>query len=203
MAVEPENIPFERLEVLEQLERLERFERIEALRESLNSSVPMDRSQFARTATQAAPVLTSVGDLEIEFAGRGELILLWKSVRENYLDLSKHEAFLAACLEARNLIYPARKYSGILEVAPTEETAIMMRNRIVGYAGAHMESAAPSLSRSTWKMPLPSFNSLILLLGTIAVVVGIGFPNMLDVAKLGGAMIALSLGLNYFLRRPV
>jgi ribosomal protein L40E len=139
---------------------------------------------------------------DLALAGRSELILAWNDVLENYLDFARHEAFVSACIESQSLAYAAKKYTEILEAAPAEDTARLMRNRIMGYAGVHLEGASPVLSEETWKMPLPSFNNLILLLGTILMVVGFGLPQMHDVAKLGAAMIALSIGLRFYLRKP-
>ncbi|RYZ65561.1 MAG: hypothetical protein EOP05_20435 [Proteobacteria bacterium] len=138
----------------------------------------------------------------LEIAGSTDLIMRWEEVRNDYLNQSGHDAFVSACMQAQALPYAAKKYAEVLEVAPHEEIAHLMRRRIRGFAGIHLEGASPVLNEVTWKLPLPSFNNFILFLGTILVVVGIGLPQMRDVAKLGFSMIVLSLGLRYFLRRP-
>ena len=150
-----------------------------------------------------APVLRkslSVEDLEL--AGRTDLLFLWENVMADYVDRSRHEAFVNACLQADALTFAAKKYAQILEAAPTEEIANDMRRRLRGFAGVHLDGASPDIQIETWALPLPSFNSFIVFLGSILVVMGLGLPRMMDIAKLGFAMILIALGLRIFLRRP-
>ena len=75
-------------------------------------------------------------------------------------------------------------------------------DEVRGMAAYGFEARGRGLGWATGSFPLPSFNSFIILLGTILVVVGFGFPNMAPTVGLGFAMIALAIGLRVFLRRP-
>ena len=139
-----------------------------------------------------------VGDIEL--TGRVELINLWEAVTARYNDASLHEEFVRACYEAGCLPFASQKYARILVGAPEEEIARKMRKRIVGLASAKFERSG--LDKTTWKVPLPSFNNFIILLGVILLFVGLGFPKSHDIAGVGIAMLALAVGLKYFTRRP-
>lgn len=139
---------------------------------------------------------------EIEFSGSRELVSMWAAVMADYENESLHEAFLNRCRESQQLAYATHKYAQILVSAPQEEIARKMRKKAMGFASYGFDVASPGLSKTSWTFPLPSFNSFIILLGTIAVVIGLGFPNSGHTAGLGFAMIALALCLRFFLRRP-
>ena len=160
-------------------------------------------SEASIRESSEAPVLRkSLAIEDLELAGRTDLLFLWENVMADYVDRSRHEAFVNACLQADALTFAAKKYAQILEAAPTEEIANDMRRRIRGFAGVHLDGASPDIQIETWALPLPSFNSFIVFLGSILVVMGLGLPRMMDVAKLGFSMILIALGLRIFLRRP-
>ena len=139
---------------------------------------------------------------EIEMAGKLELVTLWSEITADYRDMSRHDAFVRACLEAGCLAFASQKYARVLAGAPDEEIARTMRKRIVGLATARFETSDVDEQRSRWTMPLPSFNSFIIMLGVILVGIGMGLPQSRDIAGVGFAMLALAAGLRYFARRP-
>lgn len=168
----------------------------------LETSNELLQKRLAGAAVEAPTLRKSLPIDDLELSGRTDLLFLWEDVMSDYLDRARHELFVNACLQAQALTYAAKKYAQILEAAPTEEIANDMRRRIRGFAGVHLEGASPVVQMETWKIPLPSFNSFILFLGAILVVVGMGLPHMRDIAKLGAAMIALAIGLRVYMRRP-
>ncbi len=139
---------------------------------------------------------------DLEFAESTELVSLWQAVADDYPNTAKHESFVARCLEQQRLAYASHKYAQILVNAPTEEIALKMRNRVIGLVSYGFDAKSNGLSRLTWQFPLPSLNSFIILLGSILMWVGFGFPHARQTAGLGFAMIALALGLRFFMRRP-
>jgi hypothetical protein len=139
---------------------------------------------------------------DIEFSESAELTLMWQGVQDDYQNISKHEAFVAKCAADEALVFAAHKYAQILVAAPVESIARQMRSRIQGMAAYGFDARDNGLGWQTWSFPLPSFNSFIIMLGTILVVVGFGFPNTRHTAGLGFAMIALAVGMRVFLRRP-
>jgi hypothetical protein len=165
--------------------------------------------QQVRSAVMTVPLEQTYGKelgrgfaRELEFAESAELVALWQAVVDDYLNTTKHESFVALCLEKQRLAYASHKYAQILVNAPAEEIARKMRERVIGLASYGFDAKSNGLSRFTWQFPLPSFNSFIILLGSILVVVGFGFPHARQTAGLGFAMIALALGLRFFVRRP-
>ena len=139
---------------------------------------------------------------DVELSASAELVAAWQSVQANYTALEKHENFVARCYEANKLAFAAHKYAQMLVLAPEETTARLMRKRIIGLASYGFDATSNGLAWTQWSFPLPSFNSLIILMGTILVVCGLAFPHAKQTAGLGGAMIALAIGLRVFLRRP-
>ena len=131
-----------------------------------------------------------------------ELALMWREIQDDYQDIARHESFVARCASEQRLIFAAHKYAQILVAAPEESIARLMRARVQGLAAYGFDARDRGLGWATWSFPLPSFNSFMILLGTILVVVGLGFPNMAHTAGLGFAMIALAISLRVFLRRP-
>ncbi len=139
---------------------------------------------------------------DIELSESAVLLAMWNSVLDSYLNLARHESFVNRCFEEGRLAFASHKYAQILVADPQNEIARKMRNRVTGFASYGFDAGSRGLETTSWKIPLPSFNSFIILLGTIAAVVGLAFPNAGHTAGLGFAMIALALGLRFFLRRP-
>jgi len=139
---------------------------------------------------------------EIEMTGRLELVQLWDEVAADYRNKARHESFLRACHEAGALAFASQKYARVLAGAPAEEIARSMKNRIIGLATAKFETSNVDSQISRWNLPLPSFNSFILMLGVILIGIGVGLPHSRDIAGMGTAMVALAIGLRYFTRRP-
>lgn len=139
---------------------------------------------------------------EIEMAGRLELVNLWEEVASDYRNTARHEAFVRACYDAGCLPFASQKYARVLAGAPTEEIARSMRKRIVGLASAKFETSNVDQEKTRWSVPLPSFNSFIILMGVILVGIGTGLPQSRDIAGVGFAMLALAAGLRVFARRP-
>lgn len=136
---------------------------------------------------------------DVQLAGRLELVSMWDTVAEDYQNLDLHQKFVLACDKAGCLPFASHKYANILSVAPEEEIAKKMRKQIVGLASRTLESSTVDKGFS---FPLPGFNGLILLMGTVALLVGFGLPQAKDVAAVGAAMVALAIGMRFFLRRP-
>jgi hypothetical protein len=139
---------------------------------------------------------------EIEMAGRLELVTLWDEVAADYRNQARHEAFVKACYDAGCLPFASQKYARVLAGAPTEEIARAMRKRIIGLASAKFETSNVDEQKTRWSIPLPSFNSFIILLGVILVGIGTNLPGSRDIAGVGFAMLALAAGLRVFARRP-
>lgn len=139
---------------------------------------------------------------DIELSESADLLATWNTVLDDYLSLKRHELFVSRCFEDGRLSFASHKYAQILVADPQNEIAKKMRKRLAGLASYGFDAGARGLDSATWKIPLPSFNSFIILLGTIAAVVGLAFPNAGHTAGLGFAMIALAIGLRFFLRRP-
>ena len=165
--------------------------------------------RHVRSAVITVPVEEAYGQelgrgfaRDLELAESAELVALWQAALDDYQNTAKHETFVARCLERQRLAYASHKYAQILVNAPAEEIARKMRERVIGLASYGFDATSKGLSRFTWQFPLPSFNSLIILMGSILVVVGFGFPHARQTAGLGFAMIALALGLRFFMRRP-
>ncbi|MES2965758.1 MAG: hypothetical protein V4760_17890 [Bdellovibrionota bacterium] len=141
--------------------------------------------------------------VEIEMAGKLELVTLWDEVAADYRNMTRHEAFIRACYDASCLAFASQKYARVLAGAPEEEIARAMRKRIIGLASAKFETGSTDEMKTRWSIPLPSFNSFIIMLGVILVGVGSGLPQSRDIAGVGFAMLALAAGLRIFARRPV
>lgn len=169
--------------------------------EERDAAVAREAEDSIRTAALAAPIQSNVAK-DLEMAESIELVALWQAVVDDFQNISAHEAFIARAYADQRLAYASHKYAQILAAAPHEVVARRMRDRVLGLASYGFDSSARGLSLWTWNFPLPSFNSFIILLGTILVCVGFGFPHMRQTAGLGFAMIALALGLRFFLRRP-
>lgn len=139
---------------------------------------------------------------DLELSESAELIALWATIMDKYEDVAAHETFLNRCFKEQRLAFATHKYAQILVLDPRDEIALRMRQKAIGFASFGFDATAKGLTPTNWSVPLPSFNNLMIGLGTIAVIVGMGFPNERQVSALGFAMIASALGLRYFLRRP-
>lgn len=151
---------------------------------------------------QFRPGVEAVVADDVALSENAELVMMWQDIQDGYQDLARHEAFVARCAGERRLTFAAHKYAQILIAAPEEPIARLMRARVQGMASYGFDARDNGLGWTTWSFPLPSFNSFIIFLGTILVMVGLGLPNMRQTAGLGVAMIALAIGLRIFLRRP-
>lgn len=164
------------------------------------SVIPIQTVTGAETLFARETGRTVAKDLEL--AESAELVALWQGVTDDYQNAARHELFIAKSHELQRLTYASHKYAQILVVTPQDELARRMRNRVIGLVSYGFDATTNGLSKVTWQFPLPSFNSFIILLGAILVMVGFGFPHARQTAGLGFAMIALALGLRFFLRRP-
>lgn len=135
---------------------------------------------------------------EVQLAGRIELVHLWDSISGDLHNKEAHESFVQACYEAGSLPFASHKYSSILDGAPDLEIPRLMRNRIIGLASQNFERSTIEMERT---FPLPSFNSFILLLGTLTIGLGLGLPKAGDLIGVGLMMIVVAFGLRFFLRR--
>ena len=144
----------------------------------------------------------SVVAADVELSGSGELVMMWQAITADYQNMSLHEAFVLECQRLVRLQFAAHKYAQMLTLAPDEPIARMMRARVEGLALHAFDAADAGMGWQAWTFPLPSFNSMIILMGTILVCIGFGFPNMRQTAGLGFAMIALAIGMRVFMRRP-
>lgn len=169
---------------------------------------PVNEPSLELEPAVRAPVLEVPTDLrektaqDIALAEKAELVMMWQALQEDYENTARHEAFVALCAKEGQLVYAAHKYAQVLMLAPQELIARQMRSRVQGLATYGFDALDNGTSAVTWSFPLPSFNNLIIFMGSILVVVGFGFPNMRQTAGLGFAMIALAIGLRVYLRRP-
>lgn len=137
------------------------------------------------------------GDLNV--VAKREISALWEAVVENYESELTHDRFVRACQEAKCLSFAAHKYSKILSAAPGEELALKMQKQVMAYASHKFEHPK---ERGGWKFRVPGFNGLAIFLGTSVTLMGLLLPNMNNMTGIGISLLALSIGVRFFLRGP-
>ena len=122
------------------------------------------------------------------------LIRQWSALLENYVELSAHDAFVVDCERVGALAFAAQKYGGILQVVPNEEIAKSKLNQIVGLMSHQFQIRPRAIP---WIRRVPQLNSLVTLLSSMAIVLGIFIPRAHLISWLGGLFLVLSLLLKY------
>lgn len=135
---------------------------------------------------------------EISLAGRRELAELWENVMANYEDQERHDRFVRACYEAHCLPYASHKYSRILSASPNEEIAKAMRKRIIALASHKFETRG---EKPSFKIRMPGLNSLVLILGSTTMAMGLMLPGFQNLTGLGLSAVLLAIGVRFFIRR--
>lgn len=122
------------------------------------------------------------------------LIKQWSALLEDYVETGAHHAFVADCERAGALAFAAQKYSGILQVVPNEEIAKSMLNQITGLM-SHRFQVGPRAA--PWLRRAPQLNSLVILLSSTVLTMGLFIPRAHMMAWVGGIFLILSLLLKY------
>lgn len=135
--------------------------------------------------------------VDFETLGRPELANLWAAIVEDYDNQALHDKFVAACQEAGCLPFASHKYSRILSAVPREELATKMRNRVLALTTHKTEERRKRPSR----FRMPGLNSMTILLGVLVTVLGVMLPNMQNLTGIGVSLLALSVGMRFFLRQ--
>jgi hypothetical protein len=133
---------------------------------------------------------------DLQLAGRPEFIELWKRVIEEYENLEAHENFLEACRASGSLVFAAHMYGRVLEIVPHEQTAQRMRRRIVGLAAINFVKGPTG----RWRFRVPGFVDLAIVMSSAVLTAGLMLGNMHNLIGIGGAMLALTIGVRFFLR---
>ncbi|HRK08392.1 MAG TPA: hypothetical protein PLZ57_11535 [Pseudobdellovibrionaceae bacterium] len=137
---------------------------------------------------------------ELALGGSREMAALWDHVMEDYEDLVRHERFVAACSETNALAYASKKYGHILIASPQDPIARNMRNRIVGLVSAQAEKSGFPL-QFQMGFRVPKLNSMAIFMGSMLTVWGLMMPQIRNLAEIGIAMLALSIGIRIALMR--
>lgn len=137
---------------------------------------------------------------ELALGGSREMAALWDHVMEDYEDLVRHERFVAASSETNALAYASKKYGHILIASPQDPIARNMRNRIVGLVSAQAEKSGFPL-QFQMGFRVPKLNSMAIFMGSMLTVWGLMMPQIRNLAEIGIAMLALSIGIRIALMR--
>ena len=122
------------------------------------------------------------------------LIRQWSALLEDYVEIGAHHAFVADCERVGALTFAAQKYGGILQVVPNEEIAKSMLNQITGLMSHQFQIRPRSIP---WIGRMSQLNSLVTLLSSTALILGIFIPSANLIAWIGGLFLFLSLLLKY------
>jgi hypothetical protein len=181
---------------------------------------PSFKRPRARLATESVPLLAkrSAGSEYVEIprdpeaderfandvllGGNRELVALWEQVIFDYTNEQCHERFIAGSCARGALAFAASKYKTLLEVAPGEELATRMRERIMAMASHRFDVVNRLEASSRTGFPIPSFNTLLLLVGSFAFFAGILAPGSGNLGGVGISMFALAIGIRYFVKKP-
>jgi hypothetical protein len=139
---------------------------------------------------------------ELALGGSREMAALWDHVMEDYEDLVRHERFVAASSETNGLAYASKKYGQILIASPQDPIARNMRNRIVALVSAQAEKSGFPL-QFQMGFRVPKLNSMAIFMGSLLTVWGLMMPQIRNLAEIGIAMLALSIGIRIALMRRV
>ena len=123
----------------------------------------------------------------------------WEQVIEHYDDKDMHQEFLRQCLKDDRLDYASSKYRQILEVQPSDEMALAMKNEIVALANVKIPEVS-SVKKKRSKRRIP-FMGLVIFLSTAAMVFGYFIPEMRNLVGLGASTLFLALAIKYYFLR--
>lgn len=117
---------------------------------------------------------------------------LWDKVVERYEDEPKHYEFIKACAEDGALDYAAQRYKRLSEVIPHDPLAKRMIVFIENLSLMRVTSKPP---REPSALISSSWIGLVILLATVVVVIGLGFPGQKNLVGIGtmGLFFALTL----------
>lgn len=107
----------------------------------------------------------------------------WKQVMEAYEDLSRHEAFIQACMIQSKLAFASQQYRKLLELNPQDTMAQKMRDKIINLATVSFIPPSRSFEDKGRKS-----SALIFIIGIVLLIVG-GFSQMMPVVLLGGGLL--------------
>ncbi len=130
----------------------------------------------------------------IQTAQSPQILSAWEDVKNNYVDVKKHESFIQLCLGKDNLVFASSRYKAVLLANPHDDIALRMQNRIIEiatqtYLGAHAHKA-PAKRRGLFTYALSS--------SAVLMIVGLVFPQARSLIAVGCAVIVFVLSLRYF-----
>jgi hypothetical protein len=120
----------------------------------------------------------------------------WRLVMDDYDNPTAHTEFFERCLEAGELPVAARRYQRILNVNPSDEIALKMRERITEFVEAPLKSS-PHVHLPSWRSALFSF---VILVGTLLAVTGFSVDWARNLIGVGVSLILTAIGARVYLR---
>jgi hypothetical protein len=69
--------------------------------------------------------------------GNQRLERLWENILDGYLQEGRHQEFIRRCAMENSLDFAAQKYRWILDVTPSDEMAMRMRQQVIELAPLH------------------------------------------------------------------
>jgi hypothetical protein len=133
-------------------------------------------------------------------AAHPQLIQLWEAALSNYEEPSRHEAFIKACAEAEYLQFAGLKYSKLLAITPHDETARVMKTRVIALASLKTVQAQV---KSPKPFRIPSINNIMLGSGGGLMMMGMILPTVRNLAGVGFAALILAIGVRFFMRPEI
>src|SRR5690606_14286030 len=129
-----------------------------------------------------------------------ELVALWARVLKDYENEVCHNDFISACHRVGCLPYASQQYARILSASPGEEVAKKMRRRIIALASYKFDARRVP-AEAAIEVRSPGLNSLAMILGAVVMTAGLVLPGLEGLAGIGGALLALTIGIRIVLRR--
>lgn len=126
--------------------------------------------------------------------GTAELKSLWARILEDYNNISLHETFIKLALGQKNLPFASQQYRQILEVSPSEEVALKMRDKIINLATVAYVPPKRELGVKK-RVSLPV---IIILAGVALVTSGLVVTQLRSIIPIGAFFCAMGAGILYF-----
>ena len=129
-------------------------------------------SQFKRVALEKRLKLTVGGLYHLTSFDCEALEAAWAKVEAVYYDTESHNQFIHLCYRFKSLPFAAKRYSERLAANPQDDTADLMRKRVMVLSQESLpEAATRTLPRSPITASLMRFFSATLVMGIIGGVV--------------------------------
>lgn len=118
-----------------------------------------------------------------------DLRAAWDTVKNDFGNEAKHEAFVQYCLQKNRLNYASQQYRQIIMANPAEPTALRMQERIINLATVTFltprERKAAGGRRNMWL-------TMLFMLGALLVVSGISKTELHSLIAIGFSCIVFS-----------